>query len=191
MAPFSGSLRVRKAIAAEIKAHDVLSRTLMIGHEIQHPVLNSERENNAEFCNLPHPHMFPPPIRSTAVSLTPSDAPLFHLTRKSGRGGEAPAAGSSGNGSYHLGLLFDAPMDDTSNTQQSEGSGRELCPSSSSAFDFVCSSSGTQAEKGEDEEVGFDRVCALRGEMVHIFTFFHAGTEEDRGSSSGEGEGRF
>ncbi|CAM9838782.1 unnamed protein product, partial [Ectocarpus sp. 4 AP-2014] len=63
------------------------------------------------------------------------------LPRKPGRGGEASATGSSGNGSYHLGLLFEAPMDDN-NTRQQQGTGRERC-SSSSAFDFVCSSSGT------------------------------------------------
>ncbi|CAM9262363.1 unnamed protein product [Ectocarpus sp. 12 AP-2014] len=106
------------------------------------------------------------------------------LPRKSGRGRQATAAGSSGNGSYHLGLLFEAPMDGNNNTQQQQGTRRERC-SSSPAFDFVCSSSGTTSEEG-GQEVGFDRVCALRGEVVHIFTFFHAGAEEVGGSSSGE-----
>lgn len=80
-------------------------------------------------------------------------------------------------------------MDDN-NTQQQQGTKRREHCSSSSSFDFVCSSCGTTAEEG-GEEVGFDRVCALRGEVVHIFTFFHAGAEEDGGSSSGQGEGRF
>lgn len=129
-------------------------------------------------------------MKCTASDAPLPSAPLFRLTRKSGRGGEAPAAGGGGNGSYHLGLLFEfeTPMDndDSDNTQQ-QGRRREQC-SSSSAFDFVCSSSGTTAEEG----VGFDRVCALRGEVVHIFTFFHpGGADEDGSSSSGEGEGRF
>ncbi|CAM9795603.1 unnamed protein product [Ascophyllum nodosum] len=77
-------------------------------------------------------------------------------------------AGSGASGSYQLGLLFEAPVD--------FGVGRASHPSG--AFDFVCS--GSRAERGvkgegcgQGEAVGFDRVCALRGKVVHIFTFSH------------------
>lgn len=78
--------------------------------------------------------------------------------------GAAPAGGN-GSGSYHLDLVFETPGDDTQEV-------------SSSAFDFVCSSSGLEGEGGRDgrgheEAVGFDRVCALRGKVVHIFTMYH------------------
>ncbi|CAN0180013.1 unnamed protein product, partial [Ectocarpus fasciculatus] len=118
-------------------------------------------------------------VRTLAAA---DDDGVHVLPRKSGRGGEAPAAGGGGNGSYHLGLLLETPMDND-DTQQQGRRRREHC-SSSSAFDFVCSSSGTTAQEG----VGFDRVCALRGEVVHIFTFFHpdGGADEDGSSSSGE-----
>lgn len=75
-------------------------------------------------------------------------------------------------------------------------------------FDFVCSGSGVEETRagtrgvggGSDiihnedvgageraRQVGFDRVCALKGEVVHIFTFFHdyvgTGTDGDSGRS--------
>lgn len=107
---------------------------------------------------------------------------------KSRRGGEkaaAPAAGeagggtgsSNGNGSYHLSLLFEAPADADGNSSGGNEGGRESSPFST--FDFVCSGSGTAAAAaaggagGGEETIGFDRVCALRGEVVHIFTFYH------------------
>lgn len=96
--------------------------------------------------------------------------------------------GGGGSGSYHLGLLFEAPA----NGKHSVSGVEDRRGNASSAFDFVCSSSGTASEaaaaaavgergggagegggSGRDEAVGFDRVCALRGPLVHIFTFFH------------------
>lgn len=100
----------------------------------------------------------------------------------------AGAAGG-GNGSYHLGLLFEAPANE-----------KHCVARSSSAFDFVCSSSGTGSPEvageggggggggsGEDDVVGFDRVCALRGAVVNIFTFFHRADGVD-GNGTGTGE---
>lgn len=85
------------------------------------------------------------------------------------------AAGGSngnGNGSYQIGLLFEAQIYDTDGKRG--GGGKPAAPCSS-PIDFVCSSSGVGGVKQEDRGggVGFDRVCALRGKIIHIFTFHH------------------
>lgn len=92
---------------------------------------------------------------------------------------------SSAFGSYQLGLLFETPAGGKRD--------RRL-----GAFDFVCSSSGVERGGGldgcggdDDETVGFDRVCALRGKVVHIFTFFHeASTVGGNVKSGTAGESR-
>lgn len=91
--------------------------------------------------------------------------------REGSLGGGSAGGRSSNNGSYHLGFLFETPGEKRNTT----------AASAAQAFDFVCSSSGFERETGGasgssgqgERVVGFDRVCALRGEVVHIFTFFH------------------
>lgn len=103
-------------------------------------------------------------------------------------GGKATSGSSHGNGSYHLGLIHELPVDDnTSDNDDRDGGKRDL--SSLRAFDFVCSSSGATTAEAEEEHGGeegatavdFDRVCALRGEVVQIFTFFHQRADDDTG----------
>lgn len=114
------------------------------------------------------------PANVQALALGPATGISCRKPSRTGEyGPTAAAAGGSGNGSYHLSLLLEAPAE-SKEGDVAKGGG------SSAAFDFVCSSSGVQAPEearldGGDSEgaVGFDRVCALRGEVVHIFTFFH------------------
>eukprot|EP00752_Nemacystus_decipiens_P005910 g5342.t1 len=123
-------------------------------------------------------------------------------------------SGGSENGSYHLSLLLEEPAVDAGNSGNETGhEGDSLSQPSSlsspSAFDFVCSGSGVVAPPavavaaepeeeqgggrrggdGRDEEaaVGFDRVCALRGEVVHIFTVFHDADDGGRNDKGKDG----
>lgn len=113
--------------------------------------------------------------------------------------------GGGENGSYHLSLLLEALPGNAATNVSNQGDGSDGPPlsssSSSSAFDFVCSSSGVAAaaaaagaggEDGQggggdkrDEAVAFNRVCALRGEVVHIFTLFHRADDGGKGKPAG------
>ncbi|CAM9510238.1 unnamed protein product, partial [Pylaiella littoralis] len=129
------------------------------------------------------------------------------LPRKSGRAvalpsttsAKATTAGGGSNGSYHLGLLLETSVN-AADASETEGQREhDVSSSLSSAFDFACSGSGTVTPaaavttggggrgegktKENEESVSFDRVCALRGKVVQIFTFFHPADD----SSSGKG----